>query len=197
MKFKERSKVEHKNLLVQIFVSQIIIILSAGLLLYITDVKMYELKIDFISWGLLAGGLTYLLGFLLTKLEGTLGQSLRDLAMKLRLIVGGLSLPSIIIISLLAGLGEELLFRAFLQEWIAGYSSSYIGIMIASIIFGLLHFISRIYFLFAFLMGVLFGIGYEATQSLIFVGVWHAFYDFLALLMIVKFPSLLQLKSED
>jgi len=61
-----------------------------------------------------------------------------------------LTLLDICIISLLAGISEELLFRGVLQ--------TKFGIFAASIIFGLFHLITPLYFVIAVIMGVYLGI---------------------------------------
>ena len=90
-----------------------------------------------------------------------------------------LSPPTIVIVSVLAGVGEELFFRGVLQEQL--------GWLLASILFGFMHFGTAVreYFsvfvLYVFLGGYI-GLVYAATGSLWVVVVQHAVYDFLALL---------------
>lgn len=85
-----------------------------------------------------------------------------------------LTLLDMCIISLLAGFAEELLFR--------GVAQNKIGIFAASIIFGLLHFISPAYFVIAFLISIYLGFLYYYFQSLLIPVQAHFVYDVCALI---------------
>jgi membrane protease YdiL (CAAX protease family) len=61
-----------------------------------------------------------------------------------------------------------------------------LGILIASAIFGLLHYLSTTYAFYAFLTGVYLGVIYHATGNLYVVMVIHALYDFIALVYLVR-----------
>jgi len=84
-----------------------------------------------------------------------------------------LTLPDMCIISLLAGFSEELLFRG--------------GIFAASVIFGLLHFISPAYFVIAFLMSIYIGFLCYYLQSLLIPIQIHFVYDLCALIYLKHF----------
>lgn len=96
-------------------------------------------------------------------------------------------------VALLAGVGEELLFRIALQSWLANHVAIYLAIFAPALVFGLLHFLSWSYFIAATVMGLLFGIVYHLTQSAMLVIVWHAVYDLIALGVMIKYPQLLGL----
>lgn len=98
-------------------------------------------------------------------------------------------------ISLLAGLGEELLFRGVLQaaavEWtgnVLPHSPAFamvgdwIAIVAVAILFGLLHAVNVAYAVLATVMGMYLGWLWTATGNLAVPIVAHAVYDFLALL---------------
>jgi membrane protease YdiL (CAAX protease family) len=80
----------------------------------------------------------------------------------------------LIMISFAAGFAEELLFRGVLQ--------ARFGIVIASIIFGLVHFISPLYVIITTLMGLYIGAFYYFTESLLVPIQMHFIYDLGALL---------------
>jgi hypothetical protein len=90
------------------------------------------------------------------------------------------------IISLLAGLGEEMLFRAVLQPFLAERLNLAAGILIANVLFGLLHLITPTYAVLAGLMGAYLGWVLVQTDNLLVVIVAHALYDFLALVYLVR-----------
>ncbi|WP_049722806.1 CPBP family intramembrane glutamic endopeptidase [Gilvimarinus polysaccharolyticus] len=106
-----------------------------------------------------------------------------------------LALWQLTLISVLAGIGEELLFRVFLQPLISSYSNAWIGIGLTSLSFALLHFMSWLYFILTLIIGLLLGVGYYLSQSLIFVMVWHGVYDLIALWVLVHAPQLLGLQQ--
>ncbi|MEQ8789562.1 MAG: CPBP family intramembrane glutamic endopeptidase [Pirellulaceae bacterium] len=98
----------------------------------------------------------------------------------------GTELAALAILSLLAGVGEEMLFRGFLQPAIAGWTgetpwSVAVGVGVSALVFGLCHAITRTYFLAATLIGVYFGLLLLWTDSLLAPIVAHALYDFVAL----------------
>jgi len=97
----------------------------------------------------------------------------------------------IIVLSMLAGVGEELLFRGFLQSWLGNTAGPYWGVFICSVIFGLLHAMTRYYFIFALLMSLILGVLFEASQSMWLVVVVHTVYDVVALAVIAKYPHYL------
>ena len=94
------------------------------------------------------------------------------------------------VISALAGLGEEMLFRGVLQEefagWVRGPQSVVFGLLLASLLFGLLHFITPSYALFAGLTGLYLGGLWLLTHNLLVPIVAHGAYDFLALVYLTR-----------
>ena len=106
-----------------------------------------------------------------------------------------LSFAELIVISICAGVGEELLFRGWLLPWIAGGSGGItdettvmeiiLAIGASSLIFGLVHPITKLYILLAAVMGVFFGLLLLWTENLIVPIAAHAAYD-AAQLMIAK-----------
>ncbi|MBC8412383.1 CPBP family intramembrane metalloprotease [bacterium] len=124
--------------------------------------------------------------FVISKPGGKYGvcNSLRKTLLEdCRPLFSQLSVLDILFISLLAGLGEELLFRGILQYKL--------GLIIASIAFGLVHFISPAYILIAALIGVYIGLIYEYSQNLMTPVVMHFIYDFAALICLKhKYRSL-------
>jgi len=80
----------------------------------------------------------------------------------------------LIFISLMAGIGEEALFRGVIQQQF--------GIVAASIVFGLAHCISPAYVIVTVIMGLYIGFIYQATQSLLVPVQLHFVYDLAALL---------------
>lgn len=91
---------------------------------------------------------------------------------------------AIALVSIAAGIGEEVLFRGALQPWIESYSSPWIAIVIASVLFGLAHAMSFTYFAAATLIGFYLGWLAHEFNDLVAPIVAHALYDFIALLYV-------------
>jgi uncharacterized protein len=99
-------------------------------------------------------------------------------------------LAELALIAAFAGIGEEMLFRGVVQpavaEAIGGPHGVLLGLLIAAILFGLLHPITLTYALLAGLIGLYLGWIWLATGNLLTPMVTHGVYDFLALAYLVK-----------
>jgi membrane protease YdiL (CAAX protease family) len=104
-------------------------------------------------------------------------------------LFAGCSLLEMALIAILAGVGEELLFRGLLQTGLISISSLWIGLLISSVIFGLLHFISLLYAFLAALIGLYLGLLFVAFDNLAVPMIVHALYDFVALVYLVRLRS--------
>jgi len=97
------------------------------------------------------------------------------------------------VISAVAGLGEEALFRGVIQEVIARWTGEaagpWIGLAIASVLFGLAHAVTPTYAVMATLMGAYLGWLWIVTGNLLVPITTHAVYDFIALGYLVKLPG--------
>jgi membrane protease YdiL (CAAX protease family) len=124
-------------------------------------------------------------------------RSLRQLAEELipRMFAGA-SVLQLALVSLAAGVGEELLFRGLVQgglsRWIGEPFGPWIALAIASVLFGVCHWLNSTYAAAAALAGLYFGILFWLTGSLWTPLVAHATYDFLALLYLVRPNHLLR-----
>lgn len=146
-----------------------------------------------VIWGVVLGAVTFGGVIIVTRLP--ISKSLRDVCRQLIPIFDGMSFVQVLILSLAAGIGEELLFRGFLQQWLTGYYTIDIAIGIAAVVFGLLHFATFSYFLLTTILGAAFGIAYYLSGSLLLIMSWHAFYDLLAIWFFTRRPDLLGLEE--
>jgi membrane protease YdiL (CAAX protease family) len=87
----------------------------------------------------------------------------------------------LLLISALAGLGEEALFRGLLQTAIVGWTTPAVGLVAASVLFGLAHAVTRAYVVIATAMGLYLGLLFEFGGGLLPAAVAHGAYDFVAL----------------
>lgn len=112
--------------------------------------------------------------------HGWLKRAMSRILEKLRTPFGpsilALSATDIVLLSLAAGIGEELFFRGLLQ--------SFVGVWGAAIIFGLLHALTPAYFVMATAIGVWFGLLYEYSGNLLVPILSHATYDIFALYLL-------------
>lgn len=102
-------------------------------------------------------------------------------------LLGGTLKPILAIIvslalGLVAGLGEELLFRGVLQYEVSMKFGNVVGISVSSIIFGLLHAVTPLYAILATMASVFFGFLYTWSGNLAVPIITHAVYDVGALL---------------
>jgi CAAX protease family protein len=90
-------------------------------------------------------------------------------------------------ISVLAGLGEEMLFRGVLQAAIRDWAGNpWVALALASVLFGLGHAITPAYVVFATLMGGYLGWLWQMSDNLLLVVITHALYDFVALVVMLR-----------
>lgn len=99
----------------------------------------------------------------------------------LRPLFGEWSLAQLAVISLLAGICEETLFRGVLQAGISGAWGSTTGLVVASVAFGLAHAMNREYIIGATAAGFFLGWLFLCSGNLLAPIVAHALYDFFAL----------------
>ena len=95
-------------------------------------------------------------------------------------------LVDLAIVSALAGIAEEALFRGVLQAALAGALGTVPGVMLAAALFGLAHLITPTYAVVAAAVGVLLGSLLVITGDLAAPIVAHTLYDFLALAWLVR-----------
>jgi uncharacterized protein len=103
------------------------------------------------------------------------------------------SLLELALISILAGLGEEMLFRGVIQPAIAsGFgdpSGVYVGLLAAAMLFGLLHAMTPTYAAVAGIIGLYLGGIWLWCNNLMTPIVIHSVYDFVVLAYLVKVRS--------
>ena len=117
-----------------------------------------------------------------------------DLIVELRALFSNLSWLAIVVISVMAGVSEELLFRGVIQSYLVSVSNPWFGIIISASLFGVMHFYNRLYIVLTLIVGLFIGWLYHETQSLLLVVVLHSVYDVLAFASIVKYPHILGLE---
>ena len=92
----------------------------------------------------------------------------------------------ILLISIMAGIGEEVFFRGFLQGSLGRVVNPWIALVLVSALFGLAHYVSLGYAIIAGLLGAYMGALLLLTGNLFVAMAVHALFDFAALLFISR-----------
>lgn len=96
----------------------------------------------------------------------------------------------VLLICVLAGIGEELLFRGLIQvgisQWIGGNVGLCVGILVSAAIFGLVHCLTKTYTLITFLIGIYFSLLFSYTGNIMTVIVAHALYDYCVMIFVLR-----------
>lgn len=104
-----------------------------------------------------------------------------------RPVFGEWSVVQLAVISALAGICEEALFRDALQAGLVRVIGTWPALLVASAAFGLAHPISKEYIVSAGVIGLLLGGLFIITNNLLAPIVAHAVYDFCALVWFLRF----------
>jgi membrane protease YdiL (CAAX protease family) len=141
-----------------------------------------------IGWGLLAAFPCFALMWLAERLPLQPFRTLQTIVEeRVAPLFLDLSLAEVIAIGLAAGVGEELLFRGWFQSSLTGGDSATnlsiaSGLIAASLLFGLCHWLTAAYGILATVMGLYLGGLLLWFDNLIVPITAHAFYDVLAIL---------------
>lgn len=93
-----------------------------------------------------------------------------------------------LVLSVLAGFSEELLFRGFLQVWMELKWGAGAGLIASALLFGLVHAVTPLYAVLATLIGIYLGLSmdYGGERNLLVPVVIHALYDFAVFWVIMR-----------
>jgi uncharacterized protein len=150
-----------------------------------------------VCWGIVATlPLLVIFGFLLflswepfRKIRRFLNQSVLPLFRQCGIL-------EIAVIALLAGLGEELIFRSIIQYGLARQMSSpygmILGLAVATVVFAFCHFVTFTYAILAGAIGLYLGILWLLTGNLLAPIIVHSLYDFIAILILLRMPTRLE-----
>ncbi|HLT13223.1 MAG TPA: type II CAAX endopeptidase family protein [Marinobacter sp.] len=141
-----------------------------------------------VFYGIVGAGTTYLLLLVLSKVPRLFPDNLSGQMQALYNFASSYRWPVLLALSVLAGVGEELLFRGAIQGWLFQHMGPWAAVMAAAVLFGLVHYVSFTYFVMATGLGVVLGAAYQLSGSLAMVMIWHGVYDVLALYCLLNYP---------
>ena len=169
-----------------------LVALGLGWLLGCPPLRSFHWTLANVGWGAAAGGLMLLLIPVTMRLPIWPFSDVRRVVEELLVpLLRDCRLVDLVLISALAGLGEEMLFRGVLQEAVEGRVGGpwgpWIGLAVASLLFGLVHPFSSGYVLLTALMGLYLGsIWLVFDKNVLVPAMAHAVYDFFALVYLLK-----------
>lgn len=160
-----------------------VLALVLALIFGLSPLTGWALTVDAVLLSLLATALMLLVGAWLERQnQWAWWQSLQRI-MDQQLIPALASMPrgALFLIALFAGVFEELLFRGVVQAGLSGPLGEWPALLLASLLFGLAHALSRAYFIVATLMGVYLGWLFLVTGNLLVPILVHFLYDWVVL----------------
>lgn len=110
----------------------------------------------------------------------------RIMDMVVRPMFEGFSVLQLLIISLVAGISEEILFRGVIQGGAQASMGVPAAILLSAVLFGACHALTPFYFVLATFMGAYMSLVWMATEQLSAPILTHAVYDFLVLVWYLK-----------
>lgn len=160
----------------------------------VLDFESLPRNFQAVGWGVAAVAPMAILVWLIDRYPlGPLRQFNRLVEERVTPMFAGMTLEQLALLSASAGIGEEILFRGLLQaglaEWVGGPYAATIGLLAASLAFGLCHYLNATYFLLTTLIGVYLGGLFLWTENLLAPLTAHAVYDFLALVYLVRWKK--------
>ena len=158
------------------------LLLLGTLIVLIADFKIPyfgPLELWSLPLGIFLGAISYSIVFLV--ITGPYKEQFQPDIDKLLNLSKTFRLRDVVILSALAGFGEELIFRVIIQGALSSMTIEVIALLATALIFALLHAVSIYYFLATLVIGIVFGVAYSVTDSFLLVAVWHTSYDLLAL----------------
>lgn len=162
--------------------SLLIVAFPAGWLLGISPLATLEIRVEAALLALVVTLPPLVLMLLLTKVPWEPFQYLmRELDEHLLPLFRNCTPLELALVALAAGVGEEALFRGAIQAGLGRLATPLIGLVLASVLFGLAHFITRTYAILAAVIGLYLGLLMIVTDNILVPMVVHATYDFVAL----------------
>lgn len=168
----------------------LIIALGLGLVLGIQPLRDARVTAGALAVGVAATLPTLLLMWWLSRTSWPpLARLRREVEETIVPLFADCTMGELALIALLAGLGEEVLFRGLVQRGMTDAAGPVVGLLVAGALFGLAHFVTHIYAVLAAVLGVYLGVVFLATGNLVVPIIVHTLYDMAALAYWVRRPD--------
>lgn len=168
------------------------LILVALVLGWIADIDPFEnlhFNQNAFFYGLMGAAPLFLLLMALSQINISAVQNIRKLLLDtLGSSLHRLQWQDLLVLSAIAGISEEVLFRGVLQPWLETAWGMTAGLLASNAIFGLVHAVTPLYAVLAGLVGVYLGLclDYGGQRNLLTPILIHGVYDFLAFMVIMR-----------
>jgi membrane protease YdiL (CAAX protease family) len=142
-----------------------------------------------IFYGLFGAAPLFLLLMVLSHLNADAVRTIRQLLLEtLGASLHRFQWQDLLVLSAIAGISEEVLFRGVIQPWMETAWGMTPALLLSNAIFGLLHAVTPLYALLAGLVGVYLGLAldYGEQRNLLTPILVHGVYDFLAFMVIMR-----------
>src|SRR5690554_5877719 len=120
--------------------------------------------VEVVLFGTVGAAGTYLVLVLLSRVPWLFPGNLSSQMQALYNFAASYRWPVLLALSVLAGVGEELLFRGAIQGWLLQHTGPWTAVIAASVLFGLVHYVSFTYFVMATGLGAVLGAAYQYSQ---------------------------------
>lgn len=169
-----------------------VLALGTGIVCHRPLLRLVAGPVTHVLWGVLAAVLLLMVIIAIMRLRWGWIEAIRRIMNDcIRPVFGSCHWGDLLLISFLAGFGEELLFRGLVQDWLAFTLNPLAGLLLTSLVFGIIHCVNLPYAILTGLVGLGLGAMFQWSGSLVMPMAAHTAYDFLALLWFLRIePSL-------
>jgi len=165
----------------------VLLALALGWWLDVEPFERLALNWRGLAWGIAATApLVLALAWCLRTRLPPVVRLVRIVEQRLAPLFGGSGPAAIVLLALLAGIGEETLFRGVIQTALAARLFPWVAIALTAALFGIAHWVTPTYALLAAIVGAYLGTLLLVSGNLLVPIVAHALYDVVALALLVR-----------
>ncbi len=155
--------------------------------LFETDLwNQFRWTVGGLIWGCLSAVPPLVIILLISKFPVGPLRHVADISEKiLRPLLAPCRWPDYFLLAALAGFCEELLFRGWLQPFLATWMPVWGSLLLGGLIFGLCHMLTLAYFIIAWIISIYLGLLLVWSDNLLVPMVTHGVYDLIALFVVM------------